>query len=986
MSVRRKYDRSGPSFKVFYELMARRVQEILLISSPYEAFIMEEDGRLAGRIIHEYRGLNLTRPPRITWVSTAGEALGLLSQRRFDLVITMALLDDMPPNRLCGEIRVAHPDLPIYFLSHQTGSFQSQDDRFVCRDIDRRFVWLGNTDLLLALVKTTEDRWNVAYDTQAAGVRVILLVDDSPLYLSSLLPFIYKEIVHQTQAVMDDSLNEEHRILRMRARPKILLADNYEAAMALYERFAPCVLTVLCDARFARGGLVQVDTGVTLLSAIKKDNAQLPMLLFSSEPDRRKQAEAIGVQFIDKNSSALHEALRQFFIHHLGFEAFIFRLSGGREVGRAANLIEMARVLEAVPDASIEYHARREDFSTWMMARMEIELARSLRAVQFSDFAGPAEVRRYIREAILTQRAERQRGIVVDFGGSTYDAAAAFVKLGGGSLGGKARGLAFMAAMLRNTPELGGRYPTVDIRIPRTVVLTTECFDAFMDRNHLHAAARDGMADKDIEAVFAAAAFPKEVARKLSSFVAAVDQPLAVRSSSLNEDAQTQPSAGIYKTIMIPNHHPTPQVRLNRLLQAVQQVYASTYFAASRAFAERSPYRTEENRMAVILQPVVGHTIEGLHYPAISGMAQSYNYYPVAYMKPDEGIVHIALGLGRAVVEGGASLRFSPRYPQLLPQIDTVPKALQNAQRSFFALRIPRDTDPEPLDPDALVEEVMVDEAAHHPAVQLMAGTYVAADQRIRDTAALPGAKLITFANVLKYNLFPLAGVVRDLLDMGRRGMGCPVEIEFAVDPPQEGQRPYAFWLLQIRPMAKREQRLPATITREDERRAFCVSHQALGNGFQRDVRDILFVRPDTFDPDRTVEIASQIGRLNHRLEQSGRRYVLIGPGRWGSADRRLGIPVTWKDITAVAVFVETTAGNLNADPSQGSHFFHNITTLGIGYLTVTGRGGGRVDWDWLMGVAPLDETGFVRHLALKEEMWIKIDGKSSAGIIRIAD
>ncbi|RJQ75994.1 MAG: phosphoenolpyruvate synthase/pyruvate phosphate dikinase [Desulfobacteraceae bacterium] len=985
MPVRRKYDRLEPSFKVFYELMARRVQEILLISTPYDAFIMEEDGRLAGRIIHEYRGLNLTRPPRISWVSGPREALQMLSENPFDLVISVARREDMPPAQLCSEISMHYPQVPICFLSHQTAPFQNGEAETYCREVGRRFVWLGNTDLLLALVKSTEDRWNVDFDTRAAGVRVILLVEDSPLYLSSLLPFIYKEIVRQTQLVMDESLNEEHRILRMRGRPKILLAGSFESALALYRRFAPFMLTVLCDARFSMGAGLNKEAGIDLLAAIQKDNPELPLLLFSSEPGNRSKAEALGVRFIDKNSSALHQELREFFIRSLGFEEFVFRFPDGREVARAATLRSMAQVLDTIPDASIEYHARREDFSTWMMARMEIELAQSLRAVKVTDFASLPELRSFIRDAILTQRQERQRGVVVDVG-TSYDPTAEFARIGRGSLGGKARGLAFLAALLKNAPDVGLKYPNVDIRIPRTMVLTTECFDAFLKQNNLPPDSVAAMADPDIEHAFTAAVFPEEMALKLASFLASAVGPLAVRSSSLHEDAQAQPSAGIYKTVMIPNQHPNTQVRLTRLLHAVQRVYASTYFASSRAFAGRSPYRTEEDRMAVLIQPVVGQTVESRHYPAISGLAQSYNFYPVAYMKPEEGIVHIALGLGRAIVEGWPCLRFSPRYPQLLPQIDSLSKVLENAQRSFFALKLPPQPESEPADVDALLEVCSVDDMAHHPAVRLLSSTYVEADQRIRDTGTLPGRKLITFASVLKHDLFPLAEVVTDLLDMGQRGMGCPVEIEFAVDPPPTGSGPYVFWLLQIRPMAKREQSLPVTVSAADERRAFCFSRQALGNGSQQNIQDLLLVPPERFDPDRTKDIAAQIAHLNRIIARQGRRYVLIGPGRWGSADHRLGIPVTWNDISAVAAIVETTAANLNADPSQGSHFFHNIATLGIGYLTVAARGGGWIDWDRLMALAPQNETRFVRHVTLEKGLVVKIDGKSSAGVLMWAE
>lgn len=977
----RQNDKFEYAFKIFYELMAWRVHEILLISSPYDAYIMEEDGRLAGRIIHEYRGLNLTRPPRITWVSSGREALAALDQKPFDLTITMTRLDDVAPDQLCGDIKGRFPQMPIYFLSHEAPPPGVTPPAMGCRWIDRQFVWLGNTDLLLALIKNTEDRQNVEADTRTAGVRVILIVEDSPLYLSSLLPFIYKEIVRQTQSAMDESLNEEHRILRMRARPKILVAENFEAAWSLYERFAPFMLTVLCDARFPRQGILDAHAGVTLLKAVKAQNPELPLMLFSSEPANRPAAEALGTHFIDKNSPCLHDDIRAFFVRNLGFEEFIFRLPDGREVGRAANLQDLTRVLPSIPDASIEYHARREDFSTWMMARMEIELAHTLRAAKVADFKGIPQVRDYILNAVTTQRKERQRGIVVDFAHRDYDPTAEFVKIGDGSLGGKARGLAFLSSLLRNYPELTDKYPTVEIRTPRTLVITTEGFEQFLSRNQLRAGPFEQMTDEAIAALFTQAAFPEEMKAKLASFISAVTLPLAVRSSGLLEDAQAQPSAGIYQTFMIPNHHPDPAVRLAQLLQAVQRVYASTYFSAPRAFARRSPYRTEEDRMAVIIQPIVGALTGGYYYPAISGVAQSYNFYPVSYMKADEGLVHVALGLGRTVVEGNVCLHFSPRYPQLLPQIDTVPKALKNAQRFFYALNM-RTGDGASLDPATLIESLCVDDATSHPAVQALAGTYVAADQRIRDTTAVAGEKMVTFAGVLKYNLFPLAAIVADLLEIGRRGMGAPVEMEFAVNLPRAKGEKYMFAPLQLRPMAKRGQNIQVAITAEDERRAFCLSRRALGNGMLREIRDIVFIKPDAFDPARTATMAAEISMINQQLAQQGRRYLLIGPGRWGSADRWLGIPVAWKDISAVAAMVETTTAKLNADPSQGSHFFHNITALGIGYLTISGPDTGFVDWDWLQGLPPTDETPFARHVALPKELLIKIDGKSSVGVM----
>lgn len=976
---RRETDRLDTSFKKFHELMSKRVQEILLISSPYDAFIMEEDGRLAGRIIHEYRGLNLTRPPRITWVSSAHEALRILSEKQFDLVITMPRLDDMSPTVLCGEIKRRHADLPIYYLSHETARFQCDWPESDCGYFDRQFIWLGNTDLLLALVKNTEDQLNVVADTEKARVRVILLVEDSPLYLSSILPLIYKEIVKQTQYAMDESLNEAHRILRMRGRPKILVAGTYEKAVELFDRFMPYILTVLSDVRFPSNGVPTENAGLSLLMDFKRKKPDMPLLLLSSESLNREKALQVPAHFIDKNSPSLHHEIRSFFKQNLGFDAFVFRLPSGEAVGSASNLREMSLVLDHIPDASVEFHAGREDFSTWMMARMEIELAQDLRKAKVTDFSSIAEVRTFILNAIRRQRSMRQRGVVVEFAGSGYDPTAEFVKIGNGSLGGKARGLAFMAAMLKDRGDLAEKFPSVRIRIPRTLVISTEGFESFISHNNLELDDAAHMTDAEIETIFTAARFPEALRGQLASFLEMTRQPLAIRSSSLLEDAQAQASAGVYRTYMIPNNHSALDDRLSQLLLAIKKVYASTYFAAPRAFADRSPYRTEEDRMAVIIQPVAGQEVDGLYYPAISGVAQSYNFYPVSYMKPEEGIAHIVLGLGRAVVDGEACLRFSPKYPQLLPQMDNVQKALQNTQRYFFALK----THPERVaDPDRLLSRQLIDDATGHPAVKLLAGTYSSADQRIRDSGVMPGQKVMNFASVLKYNLFPLADILNDMLEIGRKGMGGPVEIEFAVTLPFTEGRPYAFYLLQMRPMGRREQQMRVTITADDEKAAFCYSPQALGNGLFRSTRDILYVAPERFDPARTVEIATEIAGLNRLLADAGRHYILIGPGRWGSADPWLGIPVAWSDISAVAAIVETKADNLQADPSQGSHFFHNITTLGIGYLTVAGNQGARMDWDWLRRLPTENEGVYVRHAKCPDELLIKIDGTSSTGVI----
>ncbi len=978
MGRNRHGDQYDQSFKTFHELMTNRVSEILLVSSPYDAFIMEEDGRIAGRIIHEYRGLNLTRPPRISWVSTAQDALRVLSEKKFDLVITMPRLDDMEPVLLCREIKARQRELPIYYLAHDTSRFPDDEVDPLCGHIDRRFVWLGNTDLLLAMIKSTEDRLNVSSDTEKARVRVIILVEDSPLYLSSLLPFLYKEIVRQTQSAMDESLNEEHRILRMRARPKILIAENFEAAQTLVHQFSPFLLGVLSDARFPNQGKLDQNAGVTLLASIKKRLPDLPMLLFSSEPSNAEKAAEIHAHFIDKNSPNLHQNIREFFTRNLGFDDFIFRLPGGEEVGRAANLRAMEQVLSQIPEAAIRYHADREDFSTWMMARSEIELASRLRQVKVDDFADIRDLKKYLIDSIRTQRSERQQGVVIDFSERDYDPSAEFVKIGNGSLGGKARGLAFMALLLKNNRELFSKYQKVTIHIPRTLVISTEGFESFLKENDFEFGSKNEPDDRQIDDMFRKARFPEQLRRQLEVFLSFAPYPLAIRSSGLLEDAPSQPSAGIYKTFMIPNNHPDRKKRLSHLLDAVKGVYASTYSATSRAFIRQSQYRAEENGMAVIIQQIVGSPFGGYYYPAMSGVAQSINFYPVGHMKAEEGVAHIALGLGKTVVEGGVCLRFSPQYPQVLPQFAGVEATLQNAQRLFYALRMPAPHEGHSRTLEEFIHRLSVDEASDHPAVNRMSSTYVAEDHRIRDTTGVAGQKVVTFANVLKYNLFPLADILRDALDVGRRGMGCPVEIEFAVDLTPEIPETYTFSLLQIRPMIKYEQRLAVEIDAEDRNRAFCFSRHALGNGQQSGIRDIVFVKPDTFDPARTLEMIAPIARLNQTLSALKRPYVLIGPGRWGSADRWLGIPVDWKDISGVGPIVETRAHNMQAEPSQGSHFFHNITALGISYITVGNDGQDRLDWDWLLSLPPQNETEFIRHVQVENGIRVKVDGKQS--------
>ena len=970
------------SFKVFHELMAKKVTEILLISSPYEAFIMEEEGRLAERIIHEYRGLNLSRPPMLTWVSTAGEALDILSRKNFDLVITMPQVDEMDAHILGRKIKDIHPGLPIYLMIQNSSKHLLERRSADSRTIDRRCVWNGNTDLLLAMIKNLEDRMNVAYDTARARVRVIIMVEDSPVYYSSLLPLLYKEIVTQTQAVMEESVNDEHRILRMRARPKILVAENYEEAVDLYRQYRPYLLSVFSDVRFPKHGQINDQAGVSLLSMIREENPDLPLLNLSSEESNRQQAEQIPAVFLNKNSPTLHSEIRSFFMQFLGFGDFVFRLPDGKEIGKASNLREMEDVLPTIPDESVYFHATHNHFSSWLMARSEIMLASKIKPVKISDFESIGDAKKYLVSIIHDRRMGRQKGIITEFVAQRFDPDADFIKIGKGSLGGKARGLAFISTRLKNNPEFQRKFEAVDILVPKTLVVSTDGFDSFINENNLAKVATGDFSDEEIIRLFTGARVPDWLVQNLRQYLIHARYPLAVRSSSLLEDAQFQPFAGIYKTFMIPNDHAEPTTRLEQLILAIKLVYASTYLESARAYVKSTVHRTEDEKMGVVVQKLTGGVHGDYFYPAISGVAQSYNYYPISYMKPEDGLAHIAIGLGKIVVEGGTALRFCPKYPQFLPQFSTVEDILENSQRYLFALRLNGFPDDLPFREDATLEKLEIDNAVNHAPVRYLCSTYSPQDHRIRDGFQTSGYPVCTFANVLKFQMLPLAEILTEILNIGRHGMGCPVEIEFAVNVPfEEGQKP-SFELLQIRPMGVTQYDLEVNISDEDISKAFCYSTMALGNGQFEEIRDIIFVNPNTFDPAHTIEIASEIGNVNKEMILHNRKYLLIGPGRWGSADRWLGIPVRWTHISGVGAIVETTIESLKADPSQGSHFFHNITSLGISYLNTSEGGKDFIDWQWLQSLPFKTETPHLKHVFLNKPLTIKIDGKQSSAVI----
>jgi CheY-like chemotaxis protein len=970
-------------FKIFHELMSNKVLEILLVASAYDAYILEEDGSLAAKIIHEYHGLNLSRPPRLTRVDNARQALAMLKANDYDLVLAMPHLDDMDSFELGRAIKTTHPNLPVILLAHSMEGLHPLPPEKDASGIDGIFIWSGDADLLLAIVKSVEDRLNVDMDSRHAQVRVIILVEDSPLYRSYLLPLMYKEVVHQTQEVLEESLNESHRLMKMRARPKILVAETYEQALDLFERHAPYLFGVVSDTRYPRKGRVSADAGYRFLQHVRSQIPDLPMLLISSEPENRDKAKHIPAIFLDKNSPSLFDELHTFFLDHLGFGAFVFRNASGRELARANNLRQLETVLSGLPDEPLIYHASRNRFSNWIMARSEIALATRLRESKISDFSDVDALRRFLIDSIHSLRQWRQKGVVAQFNAKNYDPSVVdFVKIGQGSLGGKARGLAFAASLLRQSSHVFERFKSIDIHIPRTLVITTSVFDAFVETNHLDDLPLDEMSDTQIGKAFTNAQMPAGVVEDLKSYLNVVRYPLSVRSSSLLEDAHHQPLSGLYETIMISNHQADDSQRLRRLIQSIKRVYASTWYAMPRRFTRSAAFRHRKERMAVIVQQAAGQSQGGYFYPAISGLARSQNYYPVGPIRPGHGTATIVLGFGRAIARGEAGLRFCPVFPTVLPDFSKVEDILANAQQHFYALSLQEGGDNVQGTGTDLVRRY-INDAINEVSVRKLVSTYVSQDGRIRDSVLPEGPKLVTFASVLKHDFIPLPDLISELLAMGREGMGCHVEFEFAVNwDGLDGKAP-RMDILQMRPMASSGP-FDVMITDQDREAAICFATQALGHGRNLHMTDIVYVRPEPFDVARTKEIAHQISRINSGLKAEGRSYLLIGPGRWGSFDPWLGIPVKWEDINAAGAIIELRNHAIKAEPSHGSHFFQHITTNGLYYLTLTEEGtdGSRLRWDTIASQTTVAQTPFVRHVRCSDPLLIKCDGRTSQCVI----
>ena len=966
-------------FAGFHTLIPHRVQHVLMVSSLYESFILEEDGLLNELITSEYMDMNLSHAPRVVRASTEAEALEVLQREQIDLVITIPHVGRRPLANFATAVKQLRPELPVIALAAEPAGLLGQLQPEQRGGVDRVFVWNGDAKILLTIVKFVEDQLNVEHDTQVGNVRVIILVENSVRFYSAYLPLIYTEVVKLTQSLMAEGINVMHRLLRMRARPKILLAEDFEEAWLLFSKYSDHVLGVISDVRFPRNGRLDDQAGVEFTRRVHACAPLMPVLLQSSDERYAEQAHALEASFLNKRSPHLLQELRSFILGNLGFGDFIFKLSDGTEVGRANDLQSLEDTIARVPEEALALHARFNHFSNWLMARTEFEMAACIRPRKISDFASLSDLRAYLLKTLAEFRERERSGLVADFSPKRFDTATTFTRIGGGSLGGKGRGLAFINALIRRH-NLRHRFDDVRISVPHSAVLGTDALDTFLDQNRLHMRITQELDDGQIAQAFLRAKLPNSVRRNLKAFLNRVRYPLAVRSSSVLEDSLDQPFAGIYATHMIPNNHPDPKVRLNQLCTAVKLVYASAFFRGARHYLEATGHPAGEEKMGVILQELVGSAHDQYFYPTFSGVARSFNFYPAGQMTPEEGVACVALGLGKMVVEGGQCLMFSPAHPQVLPQFPNTEEMLTNSQRQFYALDLSRaGLAPRPHE-DVHLAKLELDVAEGHGTLAPVGSVYSPENDMVYDGIHRAGPRLVTFAHVLKHDLFPLADILRLLLDVGREALACPVEIEFAVNLTT---RPHEFGFLQIRPIVSDEDYEHTELETVEPARAVCLSPKALGNGRIQDLHDVIYVRPENFDAGQTRAIAAEIATLNLELKHAGRSCVLIGPGRWGSADRWLGIPVTWEQISSAKVIVETTLGDFLVTSSQGTHFFQNLTSLRVGYLAVNPAAGeGHLDWDWLAAQPACTETEYLRHVRLAEPLVVRLDGRHRYGVI----
>ncbi len=970
----------------FQKLMRYKVREVLLVSSLYDSYLFEEDGQIYDLIRQEYQGLNLSHVPEFTHVMSGIEALEIVQEdNHFDLIITSLHIEDMHVIKFAKLMREKGVKAPIILLAYDNQEHQEIVKNYDISIFDRIFIWQGDYRLMIAIIKYIEDKMNVENDTNNVGVQSIILIEDNVKFYSTYLPIIYTEIMNQSQRLISESLNLTHKFLRMRTRPKILLSTTYDEAWKYFEKYEENILGIISDISFMREGEKDPEAGLLFAKKVRERYTDIPVLFQSSSLECAEKAREIGAGFLQKGSPRLLHELREFLIRYFHFGDFIFRNpDDGREISRANNLKTLEEQLRVIPDETLLYHAKRNHFSNWLKARTEFWLASKLRPLKTSQFESVDAMRKLLVDALSLYQELRKRGIISDFNKDTFDLKNSFARIGRGSLGGKARGLGFVNILINNY-NVRNRFEGVEISVPSAVVIGTDVFERFMEDNQLFNFAMNTDDDEAITRKFVdAPKFPEDIIKKLSDFLDIIRQPLAVRSSSLLEDSQYQPFAGVYETYMIPNNDPDKNVRLRELLNSIKRVYASTFYKSSKTYMKATSYRLEEEKMAVIIQRMVGSRHENRFYPEFAGVAKSYNFYPVPPQKASDGIVSIALGLGKTVVDGGNTVRFCPKYPRHLLQFFSTKETIKNAQQNFYALNLDYKLDESVVEThDLLTQQFHLSVAEADGTLFCAGSTYSQENDSVYDGISRPGKRVVTFAPILKHKIFPLPDILNLLLEMGTWGMGTPVEMEFAVNltVPQGALK--EFCVLQMRPLVLSKELEELEVDDVEQSELICHSQQVLGNGIITDIYDAVVIDIDTFDRGKSEIVAREVGEFNTKLLAAKRPYLLIGVGRWGSLDPWLGIPVSWDQISGAVTIVESGFRNFDVTPSQGSHFFQNITSFRIGYFTVgTTIKQGYIDWDWLRAQPAIEETQFTRYLRFEKPITIKINGHQNKGII----
>lgn len=969
----------------FVNLMTRRIFNVLLIANPYDAFMLEDDGRIDEKLFNEYAALSLRYPPRFTQVSTETEAWGELHRNSFDLIIVMPGTDNSDTFDIARGIKHRFQHIPLVVLTPFSHGITARIEHEDLSDFEYVFCWLGNTDLLLSIIKLIEDKMNLDHDIEEGGVQQIILVEDNIRFYSSVLPELYKFVLQQSMEFATEALNEHQRTLRMRGRPKIVLARTYEEATTLYDRHPNNVLGVITDARYPRGGVVDPQAGVQLLAELRKRDPFLPLILESAESENALQAKAYNADFIDKNSKKMAVDLREVVKQRFGFGDFIFRdPQTHQEVMRANNLKEMQSAILTVPAESLLYHITRNHVSRWLRSRAMFPAAEFVKQLSWEELQDIDAHRRAIFEAIVDYRRMKNQGVVAVFRRDRFDRYSNFARIGEGSLGGKGRGLAFIDNIVKHHPELN-QFDNATVMIPKTVVLCTDLFEEFMDYNNLYQLALSDADDAVILDAFRRATLPASLEGDILTFIEATSSPIAVRSSSLLEDSHYQPFAGIYNTYMVPlldNRHRM----LHMLCDAIKGVYASVFFKDSKAYMQATRNVIDQEKMAVILQEVVGRQYGDRYYPSISGVGRSLNYYPIGDELAEEGIVSLALGLGKYIVDGGQTLRICPHHPGKVLQMSDTEMALRETQTRFYALDLKNMGENFSVDDAFNLLKLSVREADKDGSLQYLASTYNPTDQVIYPGVYPEGRKIISFVGVLEHDVVPLPHLLREVLHLGQEAMRRPVEIEFAVEV-DAAIRSCVFYLLQIRPMVDVKSDVHIDLSEIRTENILLQSDNALGHGQMDDIADVVYVKTDGYNAGNNPLIAEEISRINAKFLNNGEHYVLVGPGRWGSSDSWLGIPVKWPNISAARIIVEAGLTNYRVDPSQGTHFFQNLTSFGVGYFTINDFNGDGIYNRALLDALPaVEETAHVRHVRFPKPLTIKLDGKKKLGYVLTAE